>query len=216
MNPLLQIKKRFSASYYAKQRTSQCAPTKNWQNLLAAVGVIVLGAIIIAVSLVGIYNSLVTKSQAVDAQWSQVETQYQRRYDLIPNLVSSVKGMMQQEQAVFLAIAEARTKYGAAQTVNEKAVAAGEVETALGRLLAVIENYPDLKSSQNVTQLMDELAGTENRISVERRRFNDLVRDYNTQIKTFPTNMLAGMFGFSEKQYFQSVSGAETAPKVEF
>ncbi len=187
-----------------------------WGCVLAAVGVIVLGAIIIAVSLVGIYNSLVTKSQAVDAQWSQVETQYQRRYDLIPNLVSSVKGMMQQEQAVFLAIAEARTKYGAAQTVNEKAVAAGEVETALGRLLAVIENYPDLKSSQNVTQLMDELAGTENRISVERRRFNDLVRDYNTQIKTFPTNMLAGMFGFSEKQYFQSVSGAETAPKVEF
>jgi len=187
-----------------------------WGCVLAAVGVIVLGAIIIAVSLVGIYNSLVTKSQAVDAQWSQVETQYQRRYDLIPNLVNSVKGMMQQEQTVFLAIAEARTKYGAAQTVNEKAVAAGEVETALGRLLAVIENYPDLKSSQNVTQLMDELAGTENRISVERRRFNDLVRDYNTQIKTFPTNMLAGMFGFSDKQYFQSVSGAETAPKVEF
>lgn len=187
-----------------------------WGCVLAAVGVIVLGAIIIAVSLVGIYNSLVTKSQGVDAQWSQVETQYQRRYDLIPNLVNSVKGMMTQEQTVFLAIADARTKYGAAQTVNEKAAAAGEVETALGRLLAVIENYPDLKSSQNVTQLMDELAGTENRISVERRRFNDLVRDYNTQIKTFPTNMLAGMFGFSEKQYFQSVSGAETAPKVEF
>jgi len=187
-----------------------------WGCVLAAVGVIVLGAIIIAVSLVGIYNSLVTKSQGVDAQWSQVETQYQRRYDLIPNLVNSVKGMMTQEQTVFLAIADARTKYGAAQTVNEKAAAAGEVETALGRLLVVMENYPDLKSSQNVTGLMDELAGTENRISVERRRFNDLVRDYNTQIKTFPTNMLAGMFGFSEKQYFQSVSGAETAPKVEF
>ncbi len=187
-----------------------------WGCVLAAVGVIVLGAIIIAVSLVGMYNSLVTKSQGIDAQWSQVETQYQRRYDLIPNLVNSVKGMMTQEQTVFLAIADARTKYGAAQTVNEKAAAAGEVETALGRLLAVMENYPDLKSSQNVTQLMDELAGTENRISVERRRFNDLVRDYNTQIKTFPTNMLAGMFGFSEKQYFQSVSGAETAPKVEF
>ncbi|MDD5397765.1 MAG: LemA family protein [Dehalococcoidia bacterium] len=187
-----------------------------WGCVLAAVGVIVLGAVIIAVSLVGIYNSLVTKSQGIDAQWSQVETQYQRRYDLIPNLVNSVKGMMTQEQTVFLAIAEARTKYGAAQTVDEKAAAAGEVETALGRLLAVIENYPDLKSSQNVTQLMDELAGTENRISVERRRFNDLVREYNTQIKTFPTNMLAGMFGFSEKQYFQSVSGAETAPKVEF
>jgi LemA protein len=187
-----------------------------WGCVLAAVGVIVLGAIIIAVSLVGIYNSLVTKSQAVDGQWSQVETQYQRRYDLIPNLVNSVKGMMQQEQTVFLAIAEARTKYGAAQTVNEKAVAAGEVETALGRLLAVIENYPDLKSSQNVTQLMDELAGTENRISVERRRYNELVRDYNTQIKTFPTNMLAGMFGFTEKAYFKSVSGADQAPKVEF
>ncbi|TSA55354.1 MAG: LemA family protein [Dehalococcoidia bacterium] len=187
-----------------------------WGCVLAAVGVIVLGAIIIAVSLVGMYNGLVTKSQGVDAQWSQVETQYQRRYDLIPNLVNSVKGMMTQEQKVFLAIAEARTKYGAAQTVNEKAVAAGEVETALGRLLAIIENYPDLKSSQNVTQLMDELAGTENRISVERRRFNDLTRDYNTQVKTFPTNMLAGMFGFSERQYFQSVTGSDTPPKVEF
>ena len=187
-----------------------------WGCVLAAVGVIVLGAIIIAVSLVGMYNGLVTKSQGVDAQWSQVETQYQRRYDLIPNLVNSVKGMMTQEQKVFLAIAEARTKYGAAQTVNEKAVAAGEVETALGRLLAIIENYPDLKSSQNVTQLMDELAGTENRISVERKRFNDLTRDYNTQVKTFPTNMLAGMFGFSERQYFQSVTGSDTPPKVEF
>ncbi len=187
-----------------------------WGCVLAAVGVIVLGAIIIAVSLVGMYNGLVTKSQGVDAQWSQVETQYQRRYDLIPNLVNSVKGMMTQEQKVFLAIAEARTKYGAAQTVNEKAVAAGEVETALGRLLAIMENYPDLKSSQNVTQLMDELAGTENRISVERRRFNDLTRDYNTQVKTFPTNMLAGMFGFSERQYFQSVTGSDTPPKVEF
>ena len=161
-----------------------------WGCVLAAVGAIVLVAIIIAVSLVGIYNGLVSKSQGVDAQWSQVETQYQRRYDLIPNLVNSVKGMMTQEQTVFLAIAEARTKYGAAQTVNEKAVAAGQVETALGRLLAIMENYPDLKSSQNVTQLMDELAGTENRISVERKRFNDLTRDYNTQVKTFPTNML--------------------------
>ena len=187
-----------------------------WGCVLAAVGVVVLGAIIIAVSLVGIYNGLVTKSQGIDAQWSQVETQYQRRYDLIPNLVNSVKGMMTQEQKIFLAIAEARTKYGAAQTVNEKAVAAGEVETALGRLLAIMENYPDLKSSHNVTQLMDELAGTENRISVERKRFNDLTRDYNTQVKTFPTNMLAGMFGFSEKQYFESVTGSDTPPKVEF
>jgi len=184
--------------------------------LLAAGGAVVLVVIIVALSLMGIYNSLVTKSQAIDAQWAQVETQYQRRYDLIPNLVNSVKGMMKQEQTVFQAIADARTKYGGAQTVDAKAQAAGEVETALGRLIAVMENYPDLKSSQTVISLMDELAGTENRISVERRRYNDLVRDYNTQIKTFPTNMLAGMFGFSEKAYFQSVSGADQAPKVEF
>jgi LemA protein len=187
-----------------------------WGCVLAAVGAVVVVAIIIVVSLMGIYNGLVTKSQAIDAQWAQVETQYQRRFDLIPNLVNAVKGMMKQEQAVFQAIADARTKYGAAQTVDAKAAAAGQVETSLGRLIAVMENYPDLKSSQTVINLMDELAGTENRISVERRRFNDLVREYNTQIKTFPTNMLAGMFGFTEKQYFQSVTGSEVAPKVEF
>jgi LemA protein len=187
-----------------------------WGCVLAAVGAVVLVAIIIAVSLIGMYNGLVTKSQAIDGQWAQVETQYQRRFDLIPNLVNSVKGIMKQEQTVFDAIAQARTQYGSATTVDAKAAAAGQVETALGRLLAIVENYPELKSSQNVTALMDELAGTENRISVERRRYNDLVRDYNTQIKTFPTNMLAGMFGFTEKAYFQSVTGANQAPKVEF
>ncbi|RPJ63044.1 MAG: LemA family protein [Dehalococcoidia bacterium] len=187
-----------------------------WGCVLAAVGAVVLVVIIIAVSLIGMYNGLVTKSQAIDGQWAQVETQYQRRFDLIPNLVNTVKGMMKQEQTVFDAIAQARTKYGSATTTDAKAQAAGEVESALGRLLAIVENYPELKSSQNVTALMDELSGTENRISVERRRYNELVRDYNTQIKTFPTNMLAGMFGFTEKQYFQSVSGADQAPKVEF
>jgi LemA protein len=184
--------------------------------VLGAVGAVVLVAIIIAMSLIGMYNGLVTKSQAIDSQWAQVETQYQRRFDLIPNLVNSVKGIMKQEQTVFQGIADARTKYGGATTVDAKAAAAGQVETALGRLLAVMENYPELRSSQTVINLMDELAGTENRISVERRRYNDLVRDYNTQIKTFPTNMLAGMFGFTEKQYFQSVTGADQAPKVEF
>jgi LemA protein len=188
----------------------------SWGCVIAAVAAIAVVAIIIVVSLMGVYNSLVTKSQAVDAQWAQVQTQYQRRFDLIPNLVNSVKGVMKQEQTVFQAIADARTKYGGATTVDAKAAAAGEVETALGRLLAIVENYPELKSSQNVTSLMDELAGTENRISVERKRYNDLVRDYNTQIKTFPTNMLAGMFGFTEKAYFQSVTGADQAPKVEF
>jgi LemA protein len=187
-----------------------------WGCVIAAVAAIAVVAIIIVVSLMGVYNSLVTKSQAVDAQWAQVQTQYQRRFDLIPNLVNTVKGIMKQEQTVFQAIADARTKYGSATTTDAKAAAAGEVESALGRLLAIVENYPELKSSQNVTNLMDELAGTENRISVERKRYNDLVRDYNTQIKTFPTNLLAGMFGFTEKAYFQSVSGADQAPKVEF
>jgi LemA protein len=187
-----------------------------WGCVIAAVGAIVVVVIIIVVALMGMYNSLVTKSQAIDAQWAQVETQYQRRFDLIPNLVNTVKGMMKQEQTVFQAIADARTKYGSATTVDAKAAAAGEVESALGRLIAIVENYPELKSSQNVTSLMDELSGTENRISVERRRYNELVRDYNTQIKTFPTNMLAGMFGFNEKAYFKSVSGADQAPKVEF
>jgi LemA protein len=187
-----------------------------WGCALAAVGAVVVVGIIIAVSLIGMYNGLVTKSQAIDAQWAQVETQYQRRFDLIPNLVNSVKGIMKQEQTVFDAIAQARTQYGSATTVDAKAAAAGQVESALGRLLAIVENYPELKSSQNVTALMDELSGTENRISVERRRYNDLVREYNTKIKTFPTNMLAGMFGFTEKQYFQSVTGADQAPKVDF
>ena len=183
---------------------------------IAIVAVVVLVVIIAAASLMGLYNSLVAKSQGVDGQWAQVETQYQRRYDLIPNLVNSVKGYMAQERYVFDQIAEARTRYAGAKTVNEKAAAAGEVETALGRLLLIMENYPVLRSVEVVTQLMDELAGTENRISVERRRFNDLVRDYNTTIKTFPNNMLAGVFGFGERQYFTSVSGADVAPKVEF
>jgi LemA protein len=184
--------------------------------LIVGIGIVVLLVVIVAGVLIGTYNSLVTQSQAVDGQWSQVETQYQRRYDLIPNLINSVKGAMTQEQAVFNAIAEARTRYGGAATVSDKATAAGELEVALGRLLVVMENYPQLKSIDVVRGLMDELAGTENRISVERRRFNELVRDYNTAIKTFPTNTIAGMFGFTEKKYFQSVSGADLAPKVEF
>ena len=179
-------------------------------------GLIILAVIIfLGLSLVGFYNSLVTKSQAVDNQWAQVETQYQRRFDLIPNLVNSVEGIMAQEQDVFGAIAEARTKYGGAQTIDEKAEAATQMESALGRLLVVMENYPQLKSSENVTQLMDELAGTENRVSVERRRFNDLVLDYNTAIKKFPGNLIAGILGFSQRAYFEAVEGAEQAPVVE-
>ena len=183
---------------------------------IIAIAVVVVVALAIVGWLGGTYNSFVTKSQAIDAQWGQVEAQYQRRFDLIPNLVNSVKGLMTQEKTIFDNIAQARTKYGSATTVNEKAAAAGELETAVGRLLAIVENYPEIRSSTAVVSLMDELAGTENRISVERRRYNELVQTYNTSIKTFPGNMLAGMFGFGEREYFKSVSGADTAPKVEF
>lgn len=189
---------------------------KGRYGFLIGVGVVVLIILIVGGILWGTYNSLVTKSQAVDAQWGQVETQYQRRYDLIPNLVNSVKGIMAQEQTVFGQIATARTKYAGAKTTDEKAVASGEVEVALARLLAIMENYPALRSIEAVTTLMDELAGTENRVNVERRRYNDAVRDYNTAIKTFPRNMIAGMFGFEGREYFQSVSGADLVPKVEF
>ncbi len=180
------------------------------------IGVLVLIVILAFTSFAGLYNSLVAQSQGIDNQWAQVEVQYQRRFDLIPNLVNSVKGAMAQEQTVFNAIAEARTRYSGARTVDEKAAAAGQVDGALARLLVVMENYPQLRSLENVSQLMDELSGTENRVSVERRRFNDLVRDYNTTVKQFPNNLLAGIMGFRERTYFESVSGSEKAPKVEF
>ena len=189
---------------------------KNRFGPLLAIGAVGLVIIIIVGMFFGTYNSLVTKSQAIDAQWAQVETQYQRRFDLIPNLVNSVKGIMTQEQTVFGQLADARSKYAGAPTVNEKAVAGGQVEAALGRLLVIMENYPQLRSVETVTQLMDELAGTENRISVERRRYNNLVQDYNTTIKKVPTNIIASMFNFGPREYFQSVSGADQAPKVEF
>ena len=161
--------------------------------------------VIISFSLMGTYNNLVTKTQNVDGQWVQVETQYQRRFDLIPNLVNSVKDIFEQEQDVFLAIAQARTKYVGAKGVNEKAQAATEVESALGRLLVIVENYPQLQSNTAVLGLMDGLAGTENRVSMERKRFNDLVRDYNTTIKRFPTNLIANMFNFETRAFFEAV-----------
>lgn len=181
--------------------------------ILGALGLIVVLGV---VSIVGYYNGLVTKTQNIDGQWAQVETQYQRRFDLVLNLVNTVKGLFAQEQAVFGEIAEARTRYAGAATVDEKAAAASELEGALGRLLVIIENYPEIKSDAAVVGLMDELAGTENRVAVERRRFNDLVKDYNTTIKRFPGNMIAPMFGFSERAYFEAAEGAEEAPTVEF
>ncbi|MEK9177653.1 MAG: LemA family protein [Patescibacteria group bacterium] len=179
---------------------------------------IIIGVIAVITLFYGLtaYNSLVTMKESTSAQWQQVETQYQRRFDLIPNLVESVKGIMAQEQTVFTALADARTKYSGAQTVNDKAIAAGQVETSLGRLLAVIENYPELKSADTVQNLMTQLEGTENRVSVERQRFNDSVKAYEVAIKRFPRSIVASMFGFDDVNYFEAQSGAENAPKVQF
>jgi LemA protein len=175
------------------------------------VGVIV---VVLAIWVIGSYNGFVKSNEAINAQWAQVESQYQRRYDLIPNLVASVQGIMKQEQTVFTAIADARTHYGGATTPDQKAAAAGEVESALSRLLVVMENYPQLKSADTVQSLMAELAGTENRIAVERMRYNDLVRDYNVRVKSFPGSLFASMFGFVPHTLFEAVDAAQTAPQV--
>lgn len=164
----------------------------------------------------GIYNKMVTANEGVDNMWAQVETQYQRRFDLIPNLVESVKGAMTQEQKVFGDLAEARTRYAGAKTVNEKAGAATQVESALARLLVVMENYPQLKSVETVQTLMAQLEGTENRISVERKRFNDAARDFNVMVKRIPAKWFAAIYGFAQKAYFDAAAGSENAPAVKF
>lgn len=160
------------------------------------------------------YNSLVTLNESADAQWAKVETQYQRRFDLIPNLVNSVKAILTQEQTVFGDIADARTRYAGVTTPDQKAAAASQVESALGRLLVIMENYPQLQSSANVRDLMTQLEGAENRVAVERTRFNDTVREYNLVVKRFPRNLLAGIMSFHERSYFEAANGAENAPSV--
>ncbi len=180
-------------------------------------GLIALGVVVaLGLMVSGFYNNLVISREKVDTQWAQVQTQYQRRFDLIPNLMETVKGVAKQEQAVFGQIADARTKYGSAQTPNDKVTAANELETSLSRLLVIMENYPELKSSESYQNLMTQLEGTENRVSVERQRFNETVRDYNLVIKRFPANLLAGMFGFSSRAYFGAGDSAQDAPAVKF
>jgi LemA protein len=173
-------------------------------------------AVVAVVALYGFstYNKLVSMNGKINTQWSQVETQYQRRFDLIPNLVNAVEGTMRQEEDIFLGIAEARSKYAGAGTPEERAAAANQVEGALGRLLVVMENYPQLGSSQNVANLMNQLEGAENRIATERGRYNESVGAYNIAVKRFPTNMFAGVFGFDSRTFFESAEGAENAPKV--
>lgn len=180
--------------------------------------IVVVLIVIVALALYGwsVYNKMVTANEAVTNQWAQVETQYQRRFDLIPNLVESVKGAMQQEEKIFGDLADARTKYADAATINEKVEAATGVENALGRLLVIMENYPQLKSVDTVQTLMAQLEGTENRINVERKRYNDVTRDFNVMIKRIPANLFASWFGFTEKKYFEAAQGAENTPAVKF
>lgn len=177
---------------------------------------IIIGAVVF-VALIGLwfmssYNGMVKANLEVDTQWAKVETQYQRRFDLVPGLVASVKGVMSQETKVFSDIANARQGYAGAKTVNEKAVAAGNLEGAIGRLLVITENYPQLRSIEAVTNLQTQLEGTENRVSVERTRFNDAVNVFNTKVMTFPGNMIASFFGFEKRPFFKSVEGGEKAP----
>ncbi len=176
---------------------------------------IIIGLIAVVAIVIGAkYNGFVRQNEAVNAQWAQVESQYQRRFDLIPNLVNSVKGIMKQEQTVFNDIAQARTQYSGAATPDQKAAAASQVESALGRLLVIMENYPQLRSVETVQSLMAELSGTENRIAVERMRYNEIVRDYNVSVQTFPGSLIAGMFGFQKRTMFEAQNGAENAPQV--
>ena len=177
---------------------------------------IAIVAVIVIVYGYSTYNSLVTLNVSADAKWKQVETEYQRRFDLVPNLVESVKGIMNQEQLVFDNIAKARTHYSGATSANDKATAATEMEGALGRLLVVAENYPQLKSSDSVQSLMSQIEGTENRISVERMRFNEAIQAYDLKVMRFPSSIVASIFGFGERQYFNSSPDAANAPKVKF
>lgn len=182
------------------------------------VGVLLLLGVglVVGLWLVGKYNTLVTMNEDVDNAQAQVETQLQRRYDLIPNLVESVRGAQDQEEDVFSAIADARTRYGnSAPGSEERVEAANELEGALSRLLVVVENYPELRSNQTVISLMDELAGTENRISVERRRYNDKVTDYNKFVVRVPNNLIAGLFGFDQRPLFEAVADADVPPTVD-
>ncbi|MBP8980816.1 MAG: LemA family protein [Syntrophobacterales bacterium] len=183
------------------------------------VGVLV-SILLLAVSLYGFvkgnYNRFVALDEGVKSSWAQVENQLQRRFDLIPNLVETVKGYAKQEKDVLVEVTNARAKVGGANTVPEKINANNELSGALSRLLVVVERYPELKSNENFIRLQDELAGTENRIAVERKRYNEAVKNYNVAIRSFPANILAGMFGFGNAAFFEAPAAAKAVPQVKF
>lgn len=182
--------------------------------------IIVVVLAIIFIWAFGSYNSLINEREAYTSQWSQVENQYQRRFDLIPNLVGAIKGSLRQELAVFGEIADARTRYAGVSanktsTQADKVAATSQVESALGRLLVITENYPELKSSNLVQDLLIQLEGTENRVAVERQKYNETIRVYNLRTQRIPGVIFAKIFGFDTQSYFEAVKGSEVAPKVD-
>lgn len=193
-----------------------------WIIVGAFIGLIVLGIVLWGIN---VYNNIVSLQETVTSQWGNVETQYQRRADLIPNFVNTVKGAAKFEQETLTQVIEARAKAIGVnidpanmteENLQQFQAAQNDLSSALSRLLVVVEKYPELKATQNYRDLQVELEGTENRISVERRKFNDVARQFNTYIKRFPANIIAGMFNFTDKPYFESMEGAEKAPEVKF
>lgn len=190
--------------------------TSTQKTLLIIVGIIVLIIVVPMFYLKGTYNTLVTMDEGVKGAWAQVENQLQRRYDLIPNYVATVKGYAAHEKEVFIKVTQARSRVAGAGSIGQKIEAQNQLSAALSRLLVVVERYPDLKANTNFIRLQDELAGTENRIAVERRRYNEAVKAFNIKIRRFPTNLLAGMFGFEKAAFFQVPKERQEVPKVKF
>ncbi len=190
--------------------------TKGQKGALIVIGAIVLVVLVPILYLKGTYNSLVRMDEGVKGAWAQVENQLQRRFDLIPNYVETVKGYAKHEKEVFVKVTEARSRVAGAGNISEKIAANNQLSSALARLLVVVERYPELKANTNFIRLQDELAGTENRIAVERRRFNEAVRAFNVKIRSFPTNLIAGMFGFEKATFFEVPKERQEAPEVKF
>ncbi|MFJ7935523.1 LemA family protein [Sporosarcina sp. NPDC096371] len=186
------------------------------KKLFGPIGIIVIILVVLGVMLITSYNKFMTQEENVDKAYAQVENQLQRRLDLIPNLVNTVKGFASHEKAVIGDISDARARLAGARGPEEQAVADAELSGALSRLMVVVENYPDLKASANFTQLMDELSGTENRIGVARQDYNEEVANFNRQVKRFPGKLVASVFGFDEKEYFKADAAAKEVPKVDF
>lgn len=184
--------------------------------LLGIFAILVVVLLLGAVYLWNVYNQLVSMDEAIKSAWAQVENQFQRRTDLIPNLVATVKGYAAHEREVLEGIADARARMAGAKSLAEKMNASNALDLALGRLLVVVERYPNLKADRSFTRLMDELAGTENRLAVERKRYNDLVQGYNSRIRRVPERTVAGLFRFEQASYFLVAESARTAPTVEF